>query len=105
MEAQGAFDRWSTKLGLLATLDTTLKTVCQQHTLALVAQVHSVVSKMMMEEGFAGSWDQPTRSVAMHNAQPSRLQTLASDLSDRAAGSGSWRLCISLASWHSLVGA
>jgi len=49
-------------------------------------QVHSVVSKMMMEEGFAGSWDQPTRSVVMHNAQPSSLQTLASDLSDRAAG-------------------
>lgn len=49
-------------------------------------QVHSVVSKIMMEEGFAGSWDQPTRSVVMHNAQPSRLQTLASELSDRAAG-------------------
>ena len=49
-------------------------------------QVHSVVSKMMMEEAFAGSWDQPTRSVVMHNAQPSRLQTLASELSDRAAG-------------------
>lgn len=49
-------------------------------------QVHAVVSKMMMEEGFAGSWDQPTRSVVMHNAQPSRLQTLASELSDRAAG-------------------
>jgi hypothetical protein len=51
------------------------------------SQVHSVVSKMMMEEAFAGSWDQPTRSVVMHNAQPSRLQTLASELSDRAAGS------------------
>ena len=50
------------------------------------AQIHSVVSKMMMEEGLAGSWDQPTRSIVMHNAQPSRLQTLASDLSDRAAG-------------------
>ena len=53
---------------------------------AAAAQVHSVVSKMMMEENLVGSWDQPTRTVVMHNAQPSRLQTLASDLSDRAAG-------------------
>lgn len=40
----------------------------------------------MMEEGLAGSWDQPTDCVIIHNAQPSRLQTLASDLSERAAG-------------------
>ena len=61
-------------------------------------QVHAVVSKMMMEEGFAGSWDQPTRSVVMHNAQPSRLQTLASELSDRAAGGPRFCLqrCINL---------
>ena len=39
----------------------------------------------MVEEQLAGSWDQPTRTVVMHNAQPGRLQTLASQLSDRAA--------------------
>jgi len=44
-----------------------------------------VVSRMMVEEQLAGSWDQPTRTVVMHNAQPGRLQTLASELSDRAA--------------------
>ena len=49
------------------------------------AQAHSVVSRMMVEEQLAGSWDQPTRTVVMHNAQPGRLQTLASELSDRAA--------------------
>ena len=48
-------------------------------------QAHSVVSRMMVEEQLAGSWDQPTRTVVMHNAQPGRLQTLASELSDRAA--------------------
>lgn len=65
----------------------TAATSASSHAAVLLgAQVHSVVSKMMMEEAFAGSWDQPTRSVVMHNAQPSRLQTLASELSDRAAG-------------------
>lgn len=49
-------------------------------------QIHSVVSKMMVEEGLAASWDQPTCSIVMRNAQPSRLQSLASDLSDKTAG-------------------
>ena len=39
----------------------------------------------MVEEQLAGSWDQPTRTVVMHNAQPGRLQTLTSELSDRAS--------------------
>lgn len=49
-------------------------------------QIHSVVSKMMVEEGLAASWDQPTCSIVMRNAQPSRLQALASDLSEKTAG-------------------
>lgn len=55
-------------------------------------QIHSIVSKMMMEEAWAGSWDQPTRTVVMHNAEPSQLQMLASDLSDRVSGAHVWQL-------------
>ncbi|BDA51264.1 Eukaryotic translation initiation factor 3 subunit C [Coccomyxa sp. Obi] len=49
-------------------------------------EVHSVVSKMMMDEMLSGSWDQPTRTIVMHATNPTRLQALAEGFAERAAG-------------------
>lgn len=47
--------------------------------------VHSLVSKMMINEELKGSWDQPTGSIVMHKVEPSKLQYLALQFAEKAA--------------------
>jgi translation initiation factor 3 subunit C len=39
--------------------------------------VHSLVSKMIINDELAASHDQPTKTLIVHKAEPSRLQSLA----------------------------
>merc|ERR1719158_1049745 len=47
--------------------------------------VHSIVSKMMINEELMACWDQPTNAIVMHQSEPSRLQTLALQFAEKAA--------------------
>ncbi|EQC40683.1 hypothetical protein SDRG_01760 [Saprolegnia diclina VS20] len=45
--------------------------------------VHSVVSKMMINEELQGAWDQGSQSIVLHKVERTRLQLLALQLSDK----------------------
>eukprot|EP01134_Creolimax_fragrantissima_P000740 CFRG0740T1 len=47
------------------------------------AQVHAIVSKMMINEDIQASWDQPTATIVMHRAEPTKLQHLATQLAEK----------------------
>lgn len=49
-----------------------------------LTQVHSIVSKMMIDEVLCGSWDQPTSTIVMHETQPTRLQDLCAQFTEKA---------------------
>jgi len=60
------------------------------HTLAQmfelnVPHVHSIVSKMIISEELMASLDEPTQTIVMHQTEPTRLQSLALQLSDKVA--------------------
>ncbi|KAK3913980.1 Eukaryotic translation initiation factor 3 subunit C [Frankliniella fusca] len=45
--------------------------------------VHSIISKMIINEELMASLDDPTHTVVMHRSEPSRLQSLALQLTDK----------------------
>lgn len=47
--------------------------------------VHSLVSKMIINEELHASWDQPTQSIIMQRAEPTKLQYLALQFAEKAA--------------------
>merc|ERR1719433_462666 len=47
--------------------------------------VHALVSKMIIAEELMASLDQPTQCIVMHRTEPSRVQALALQLSDKVS--------------------
>eukprot|EP00934_Nitzschia_sp_Nitz4_P002267 Nitzschia sp. Nitz4//scaffold160_size51814//21287//25958//NITZ4_006910-RA/size51814-augustus-gene-0.70-mRNA-1//-1//CDS//3329537845//2267//frame0 len=48
-------------------------------------EVHSVVSKMMINRELHASWDQPTETIVLRKVQPSNMQVMALQFADKAA--------------------
>jgi len=61
-----------------------LKTLCKMFDLCK-NEVHSVVSKMMINYELHASWDQPTETIVLRQADPSSLQLLALQFADKAS--------------------
>merc|ERR1711902_307803 len=47
--------------------------------------VHAIVAKMIISEELMASMDEPTECMVMHRTEPSRLQSLSLQLSDKLA--------------------
>lgn len=47
------------------------------------SNVHSIVSKMIINEELMASLDEPTQSIVMHRTEPSRLQGLALQMAEK----------------------
>lgn len=48
-------------------------------------EVHAVVSKMMIHRELYASWDQPTETIVLRKVEPSNLQIMALQFSEKAA--------------------
>ena len=49
------------------------------------AKVHSILSKMIINQEMRASWDQPTASIVMRRTEPTRLQSLALQLASKVS--------------------
>ncbi|NP_001171836.1 eukaryotic translation initiation factor 3 subunit C [Saccoglossus kowalevskii] len=47
--------------------------------------VHSTISKMIINEELMASWDEPSECVVMHRCEPTRLQSMALQLSEKVS--------------------
>lgn len=47
------------------------------------SKVHSIISKMIINEELMASLDDPSETVVMHRSEPSRLQALSMQLADK----------------------
>ncbi|XP_063048781.1 eukaryotic translation initiation factor 3 subunit C isoform X4 [Engraulis encrasicolus] len=51
-----------------------------------LATVHSIISKMIINEELMASLDQPTQTVVMHRTEPTPLQNMALQLAEKLGG-------------------
>ncbi|XP_063219969.1 eukaryotic translation initiation factor 3 subunit C [Bacillus rossius redtenbacheri] len=59
-----------------------MRTLAEMFELQL-SMVHSIISKMIINEELMASLDDPTQTVVMHRSEPTRLQALALQLADK----------------------
>ncbi|XP_057681475.1 eukaryotic translation initiation factor 3 subunit C isoform X2 [Corythoichthys intestinalis] len=59
-----------------------MATLCDMFELE-IATVHSIISKMIINEELMASLDQPTQTVVMHRTEPTSLQNMALQLAEK----------------------
>ena len=47
------------------------------------AQIHAIISKMILNDELKASWDKPTNLLILHRAESSKLQSLAKQTADK----------------------
>ncbi|KAG1714274.1 Eukaryotic translation initiation factor 3 subunit C [Nymphon striatum] len=50
-----------------------------------ISTVHSIISKMILNQELMASLEEPTQTVMMHRTEPSRLQSMALQLADKVS--------------------
>jgi translation initiation factor 3 subunit C len=61
-----------------------VKGLCEEFCLS-EARVHALVSKLIADELFPASHDQPSGTIVVHHEEPTRLQTLAASFAEKAS--------------------